>query len=57
MNNVTDKKALQFIDEVTELALKLGVDFFVVTRGGMTMSNNIGNDVDSNTHVTIFSNE
>ena len=46
MNNVTDKKALQFIDEVTELALKLGVDFFVVTRGGMTMSNNIGNDVD-----------
>ena len=46
MNNVTDKKALQFIDEVTELALKLGVDFFVVTRGGMTMSNNLSNDVD-----------
>lgn len=46
MNHVTDKKALQFINEVSELALKLGLDYFVVTRGGMTMSNNISNDVD-----------
>lgn len=40
------KKAEEFVKQVEELALSMGVDFFVVSQDGAMSTNNLNNDVD-----------